>query len=268
MNATSHSDDFLDDLTAYALDALDDAERIALEAHLSTCPECRRIVAELQATANLLPYGLPEAAPRPELRGLILERVCRERQPEQAQPVQPVQQSKIIRPAFWRRPLPAWSTALAAAAAVAAIIWAGQLQGQVNQLQQQLASSQEQLDVSRRQLEERERLVALTLTAAPVAALAGEGPGSARLYRSGDEAVLVASLPPLPAGRVYQVWLLDGGAPRSAGTFSANSSGVGLLAISGVETLAQSQAIAITNEPQGGSAGPTTPVLLSGEIQS
>src|ERR1700759_753406 len=45
---------------AYALNALDDAERTEFEHHLAECPECTREVAELQLTANRLGAAVAE----------------------------------------------------------------------------------------------------------------------------------------------------------------------------------------------------------------
>jgi hypothetical protein len=48
------SDDYVHDDAAYVLGALDEDDRLAFEAHLVDCPECRARVAELQGTRELL----------------------------------------------------------------------------------------------------------------------------------------------------------------------------------------------------------------------
>jgi predicted anti-sigma-YlaC factor YlaD len=48
------SDPFRYDDAAYVMGALDDADRVAFEAHLETCPECRARVAEARSTTALL----------------------------------------------------------------------------------------------------------------------------------------------------------------------------------------------------------------------
>jgi anti-sigma factor RsiW len=84
------SDPHLYDDAAYLLGALDDADRDAFEAHLTTCAACRDRVAELRPTAGLLAglrahgepgdAGEPDAGPVPDtlLPGL-LRRAARER---------------------------------------------------------------------------------------------------------------------------------------------------------------------------------------------
>ena len=56
---------FEDAVALYAVDALEPAERQALEAHIRDgCEECRAAMKEYRGAANLLPYALPpEAAP-------------------------------------------------------------------------------------------------------------------------------------------------------------------------------------------------------------
>jgi anti-sigma factor RsiW len=64
---------------AYALDALDPAEREAFEVHYPTCGLCLSEVIELQETAALL-AGASAVAPPPELRSAVLAGIARTRQ--------------------------------------------------------------------------------------------------------------------------------------------------------------------------------------------
>src|SRR5688500_15851762 len=70
---TPSDDETLDLLTAYALDALGPDEIAQVSSLLDERPELRATLAELRATANQLPYGLPEAIPAPELRQRVLD---------------------------------------------------------------------------------------------------------------------------------------------------------------------------------------------------
>lgn len=54
-------DEISDLLGAYALDAVDDAERVAVDAHLDTCARCRAEVAEHRETATLLAHAGSDA---------------------------------------------------------------------------------------------------------------------------------------------------------------------------------------------------------------
>lgn len=62
---TEYHDEFTDLLGAYALDAVDDAERAALDAHVPTCPWCsaevtehREVAAFLSQTGGIAPAGV------------------------------------------------------------------------------------------------------------------------------------------------------------------------------------------------------------------
>jgi anti-sigma-K factor RskA len=63
----------LHDLTAaYALDALDEREVEAYEAHLATCERCREELASFASTSAALAYASPPKEPPLELRDRIL----------------------------------------------------------------------------------------------------------------------------------------------------------------------------------------------------
>ncbi|MGH2827485.1 MAG: anti-sigma factor domain-containing protein [Actinomycetota bacterium] len=72
---------------------------------------------------------------------------------------------------------------------------------------------------------------------------------------------LVRGLEDAPNERTYQVWLIEGDQPVSAGTFDP-SGGVGTLEID--RSLEGVDAVAVTVEPEGGSSAPTSdPILTS-----
>jgi anti-sigma-K factor RskA len=65
----------------------------------------------------------------------------------------------------------------------------------------------------------------------------------------------VQQLPPLPAGKQYQLWALDNGKPIDIGMLTpATTAGD---SIQQMKDVANAQAFAMTVEPTGGSAGPT-----------
>ena len=71
MSACAHRDD----VGSYVLRALPEDEHERFEAHLATCEECRRDVAELQVVADTLPLAAAQVAPPPELRDRIMATV-------------------------------------------------------------------------------------------------------------------------------------------------------------------------------------------------
>jgi anti-sigma-K factor RskA len=67
-------DDMHDLVGAYALDALDESERGAYEAHLATCDECKVELARLQESAAVL-AGSVSATPPPALKERVMAEV-------------------------------------------------------------------------------------------------------------------------------------------------------------------------------------------------
>lgn len=84
-----------------------------------------------------------------------------------------------------------------------------------------------------------------------------------RVVPAGDGSVfVVAGMRKAPDNHTYQLWLIDGGEPVSAGIFDVEA-GVALL--ENEHSLEGFQAAAVTIEPAGGSSEPTTdPILTSG----
>ena len=105
-----------------------------------------------------------------------------------------------------------------------------------------------------------------------VVALIGTGtPGaSARLYVAEDgrrAELAIAGLPPLPPGRVYQLWFARPGAPPiSGGVFHVDARGEALAVVVIPVALEPARAVAVTEEPAPGSPAPTGAHLLDRRI--
>ncbi len=69
-------------------------------------------------------------------------------------------------------------------------------------------------------------------------------------------------MPPLPAGKQYQLWALHNGKPVDAGLMPLDATS-GLLPM---KPIAAAQAFAVTIEPVGGSATPTMPIQAMGTV--
>jgi hypothetical protein len=84
-----------------------------------------------------------------------------------------------------------------------------------------------------------------------------------------DTAVLVVSgLAPLPPERDYQLWFLREGQPVGSVVFDVGQSGEGQLIVRAPRQLGHYDLAAITPEPAGGSAGPTGPIMIAGQIKA
>ena len=221
-------------LGAYALGACPDDEADRVRAHLETCSPCRGELLELSVARDALLTDVPPRAPSPELKAQIMDRVRAE--------------SELFGAATPRR------------APVAAPRRRGWLGGRM------LATAAT-------------LLIALV---AGIAALSGGGDtpsvrtidaqidtrqapgGSAQVIvdRDGHARLVVRGMPDPGRGRVYEVWLRDGGGdPRpTSALFSVDRSGAGETSVpGGIDRVDQ---VLVTSEPAGGSTSPSRVPLV------
>ena len=77
--------------------------------------------------------------------------------------------------------------------------------------------------------------------------------------------LIASNLPPAPAGRIYEMWIIPkGGAPIPAGLFQTTAAGNALHLQEGA--LGLDSTIAVTLEPEAGSAAPTTTPLFAAGV--
>ena len=178
----------------YALDALDSAaERDRFARHLNRCQSCSSEVRGLREVATSLAFAAA-IEPPPELRTQVLAAAARTRQlpPEVNQHALPRRGARV------RGWTPWLAGSLAAASLVLAVVF-GFMQANTNQqLSQARAQNQEIAAVLSAP---GARLLAATTTKGGVATVV--------LAAAKRELVVTMSgLPALPAGKVYQLWLI------------------------------------------------------------
>jgi len=218
-------------LAPYTLDALEADERSRFEAHLASCEQCRSELGGFQATAARL--GEAESVTPPA--GLRERVISLASTTSQEHPVVTALSSRSRA----RQALPRLILAAAVAAAVVGI------GGFV--LERQRA---EDLRVERAEM-----TAVLTADDATMKVRGAEGGGTVRVIASAerDAAVVVgAALPDLDEDHTYQVWHMEDGEPTSVGMLG---DGPGMLYVAGIEG---AEAYAVSVEPAGGSAKPTT----------
>jgi anti-sigma factor RsiW len=227
---------------AYAAHALSDTERLAFERHLDACPACAQEVRELEATAARLGAAVA-APPPPELWDRIRAEALATRQ------LPPVAgRAERRRQARRRVPL-----LLAAAAALLVAVLS------VTALNLGLLGRADRADRTA-------GLVAAVLAAPDarrVAALpGGTGQATVVVSRQRGRAVFVADgLPPAPAARTYQLWVVSRSGPRPAGLVEVAGEGPVTRLLDGPVT--GNEQVAMTVERKGGSARPTSePVVV------
>ncbi|WP_328581483.1 anti-sigma factor [Streptomyces sp. NBC_00370] len=232
---------------AYALHALEPAERDAFERHLAECPACAQEVSELAATAARLGLAV-SVTPPPAMKEQLLRRIATERQ----DPPRVAPESRSG--AAGRRGRALSRFALAACLAVAAA-FGGIAAWQHQQAQDARAQAQSS--------QQRSEALASVLAAPDAKVTTGKltdgATGTVVVSRNQDKAAFVAAgLPEPPNGKVYELWFNDGGKMRAAGLLSP-SAGSDAVLLSG--TVGEASGMGITVEPAGGSDQPTSDPL-------
>lgn len=238
--------------SAYAIGALDADELREFESLLAQSEELRREVAEFEEVSAQLAHGAPGAEPDPDLRRRLLDRAK----------VDAVS-SAVSRPSRSTN----WMLGLAWAAAAAGIIVAFVQSDRADDLENQLAARAREVETVLAELDRSKQLLDDVLGATTVMFVlrsTSEQPPSIRLYWNQQENNIVLqtiALAPAPTGREYQLWFLSGGAALPASTFDSDAGG-SRVTLPGPPPNTQIQGVAITIEPIGGSAQPTTPIIL------
>lgn len=90
-------------------------------------------------------------------------------------------------------------------------------------------------------------------------------PPRGRVLLNPDRGVLLiaANLPPAPAGKIYEMWIIRGKGqkPEPAGLFQTDPGGYGIHLQTG--TVPVDAVVAVTMEPEAGSKEPTLPILFA-----
>ena len=230
---------------AYAVDAVDDAERALFESHLAGCSACQSEVQSLRAAAAELSLGSVTTPPA-SLRTSVLRDITSVR------PLPPVvdatgspvllDRRRAERANRVRRSPARWLAGVAAAAVVVSggVLWhpwtGGEESGKV-----QVIATQQVL-----QAKDAQRFVTTVRGA------------TATIVRSPSlhKAVIVAAnLPAAPQGKVYELWLQQGKTMVKAGFLPGGTSNTVLLQ----GDAGTAAGAGITIEPAGGSVTPSLP---------
>jgi anti-sigma-K factor RskA len=225
-------------IPGYAVDALEPEEAARVEAHLMSCGDCRSELAILREAAASLAAGVAQTAPPPELRDKVVRALEGQRR-------------RMSSP--WR----GWILGPAVAAGLILL-----LGGTDVALQQRVAA------LNARLAAQTQALALLADPSARTVSLAGTASGTALLVYdpSSHVGVVVASgLPDPGRNHVYQLWLVAGQAPQSAGVFRPAPGQPAIVTVAA--DFNRFHAIAISVEPAPvGAPRPTTTPILTGVI--
>ncbi|MFJ3802278.1 anti-sigma factor domain-containing protein [Streptomyces sp. NPDC090088] len=254
-----HREDLHSLAAPYALDALEPGERRRFEKHLKDCDRCAAEVRELTEDAVRLAWSTA-ALPPLTMRNRVLAAV-------RATPQEPAPgQERVLNlpPHVWgaqpppqrRRPRPLFvpfATATAAAALVVASLFAVQADRTKDQLDAERAQSREIAHV----------LAAPDALATSAKDAEGRSIGAVASASEGQAVVTLSGYGTPSDGRVHQLWLMRPHVqPRSLGLFKADTP----LIAKGLGKSATS--LAVTVEPAGGSAQPTSQPVVQLALKS
>ena len=247
---------FAEDLSLYALGALQGPERESVEKHLKECSACRQELEKLRGDLALMAFSTSGPRPPARARARLMAAVANESR--RSQPRQ--------------RTWSTWWTALGWAAAVAALVVGVFLRQQNSDLRRRVGELESSSSQQNQQLAEAKQLLA-TLTspdAVHFTLVAGKTPPQPQgkaIYvpRSGTLVFLANNLPAIPPQKAYELWLIPtSGAPVPAGLFKPDSHGAAAVIRPPLPAGVEAKAFAITIEPEAGSPAPTSQPIMVG----
>ena len=250
---------FKEQYESYALGVLEGEERAALEAHLaSACPVCVRAVAEARWLVAQLAYLAPDAQPPESLRRNLLGAV---RVPE----------ARRARAWF---PIWAWVGSAALIAFAVFSLWqAHRMQNQLAELTARLKAgeAQRQKLAEERAIAERTNLILSDPASRLVTLQTKIGPQVHAFCHPKLGIILYGGSVPMPASnRTYQLWLVmkdKNAKPMSAAMFRPDDSGKVMLMVPAMPAdMDSTAALAISEEPSGGSPQPTSAPIWVGAL--
>jgi anti-sigma-K factor RskA len=261
------------DLALYAMGALPPDEVAAIKAHLLTCVQCKEEVRQhtlaLAAYAQTTQQVALPAGARDRFMARLSEtpqtQTTASAKPRTAPPVEIKSRRSIFGTGGFR-----WSPAFAGALAVA-LLFVGvddmrkraEIGPLINQARRGAIDSAQLAQLMDLLTSPQARKVALHQ--APQASPPPEG-RVVYAARTGKLLLTASNLKPLPAGKVYELWILQPGgkAPLPAGTFAPDNGGYATMILADAPEGVTAQGFAVTVENAGGSQTPTLPILLSG----
>ncbi|HWF13263.1 MAG TPA: anti-sigma factor [Candidatus Acidoferrales bacterium] len=257
----------------YALGVLDGEERAELEQHLArACPKCAPGVAEARGFIAQLAVTAPSVEPPSELRAKIMDAV--NASGDAARATRRIEQKAVTPP---RALFPAWAWLAAAALALITGYTIRQMSRQTDQLaelRKQMKIATMQTQALQNQLE-MDRMVASVMLSPESRQLKLESADKnmpvvhAYMHPHMGVAITADQMPSMPSARTLQLWFVPkSGKPVSAAIFHPDSTGQIAFVAPVTISLNEIAALAVTDEPAGGSPQPTTPIAWIAKVSN
>jgi hypothetical protein len=264
-------DQFREQIEAYAIGSLDAGDRALMEAHLASgCADCAKALEEARWLVSQLAYLAPEAAPSDMLKGRLLQTVRADAAggPERQSPARTAT-------------VPWWLWAGVAALLLFSVYSAWNEQ----RLRSAVANLQQQAEAQRAQRQNLEQQLVAAKHQAHEAMIWSD-PKSVKIMLPPKDPKMPQleamwhpemgicvrgwKVPTLGDKRVLQLWLIPkkaGSKPMPLVTFWPDASGTfSAMVENPPDAMSETQALAVTEEPIGGSEQPTSAPMWVGGL--
>jgi anti-sigma-K factor RskA len=228
-------------LELYALGLLDGEEKDELDAHLGRdCETCHRSLKSALAMNSMMLSFVPAVAPPGRLKRRVMASIG-------------VQKSS------WT-----WAALLAAGAMLVVALW---FSVQERQRTQELTIARKAILSISAQRDRMQQALSFLEDPESVPVRFNKGRGNVFVNARSGVLLVASNLPELPSGRIYEMWLIPkGAAPRPAGLFQSDATGTAFHILSGAVDRAALGVVAVTIEPESGSAAPTTTPIITAPL--
>ena len=256
----------------YALGVLEGEERVELEAHLARAGDkCISGVAQARWVVAQFALAAPDAQPPAALRGKIIEAV--KPGADASRTVVPRDKTK---PSGQRAIFLVWAWVAAAALALITGYTIRQMNNQNEQLaqlrkQMKLAITQNQALQNELDMNRMVAMVMMSPDSKPLKLMPTTNKNMpmvhAYLHPHMGVAITADQMPSMPSARTLQLWFVPkSGKPVSAAIFHPDAAGQFALVAPVTLPMNEIAALAVTDEPAGGSPQPTTPIAWMAQV--
>jgi anti-sigma-K factor RskA len=261
----SAHDQFRELIEGYALGSLDEQERASLDVHLAAgCPECAKALEESRWLVTQLVYLAPPAQPSDMLRARLLQKVRAE-----------AGAGRANAPAGSGLPWWLWAGVAALLLVTVYSTWNAQrMQKEIQALNEHAAAELKQREQLQQELTTAKREARILMDPSSKKIMlppsSPDMPMLEAMWHPELGICVVGRKVPMPGkNRVLQLWLLPktpGGKPMPSQMTWPDADGkLDLLVANPPDHMWNTKALAITEEPAGGSAQPTsTPMWVGG----
>jgi anti-sigma-K factor RskA len=257
----------------YALGVLDGEERAEIEQHLArACPTCTPGVAAARGFISQLALAAPDVPPPAELRAKIMDSVKASGEALRGT-TQVMQTNRTER----KTTFPAWAWLVAAMLALVTGYSIRQMSRQTDQLaemRKEIKIATMQTQALQNQLE-MDRMVSSVMLSSDSRQIKLEPADKnmpivhAYLHPHMGVAITADQMPSMPSARTLQLWFVPkSGKPVSAAIFHPDTSGQIAFVAPVTIPMNEIAALAVTEEPAGGSPQPTTAIAWIAKVNN